>query len=354
MELSENDKLYLNNKERKSFQWQVWPYCNNLCKFCFLGETNREYIKERQHQSLNDLNKTIDNLDFTKYNNISLIGGEFFSEQLSDPETYNLFFDTIRKIFKLYADKKIGSIWITCTLTQGGQKDLYHLLDLANEYKIRPIEGYESSGLWLCTSWDITGRFHTEELKKNWEYHILNIKDKYPWIKFNTTIILQKSFIELYLNNQFKPEEFCKKYHTSIFYMQPCLVGITDMMLKNEKGELLTNKEFSEYWLQLKQDFNKKYEFFPERAEFIKFLTKYYNEDKQSFMKLFNIRYRSDEIHLNINSEEHDRVVSRIKDGSAPEESFPPAMKCGHVYNYAPYSDSNHCCICDKEMISGQ
>ena len=76
--LTEDDKLYINNNERKSFQWQVWPYCNNHCKFCFLGEANSQYIKKRQLTSLIDLNKAIDNLDFTKYNNISLIGGEFF------------------------------------------------------------------------------------------------------------------------------------------------------------------------------------------------------------------------------------------------------------------------------------
>lgn len=353
MDLTENDKLYLNNRERKSFQWQIWPYCNNQCDFCFLGESNREYIKERQHISLNGLSKAIDELDFNEYNNISLIGGEFFQGQLSDPETYNLFFNIIRKIFKLYADKKIGSIWITCTLTKGNQKDLYYLLNLAYMYGVKPVDGYDSSGLWLCTSWDAKGRFHTEKDKENWEYHILNIKEKYPWVKFNTTIILQKAFINMYLNDEFKPEEFCRKYHTSIFYMQPCLKQITEMMIKQENGVKFYDGDFEDFWLKSKQKINERYEFFPTRKEFIKFLTKYYNEDRQSFMKLFNIRYRSDEIHLNVNDEDHDRTISRIKDGSGPEESFPPPLKCGHPYTYAPYSDSNHCCICDKEMISG-
>lgn len=349
--LSEDDKLYINNKLKKSFQWQVWPYCNNICNFCFLGEANREYIKDRQHTSLTDLNNAIDNLDFNEYNNISLIGGEFFQGQLSDPETKEMFFNIIKKIFKLYIDKKIGSMWITCTLSIGNQKDLYELLNLAEEMGVYPKEEYSSSGLWLCTSWDKTGRFKTKDSEDNWKWHMKNIKEKYPWIKFNTTIILQKSFIDMYLNNEFKPKDFCKEFNTSIFYMQPCLAGISEMMLQNENGTLKTGNDFEEFWLNLKKDFNKSYEFFPERKKFIRFLMKYYNEDKDTFLKLFNIHYRSDEIHLNINSEEHDRVISRIKDGSAPEESFPPPMKCGHVYNYAPYVDSNHCCICDKEAI---
>lgn len=349
--LTEDEQLYINNKTRKSFQWQVWPYCNNGCKFCFLGEANKEYIKNRQLKSLNDLNKAIDNLDFTQYNNISLIGGEFFQGQLEDLETRELFFSIIHKIFKLYVNKKIGSIWITATLTRKKQDDLIQLLDLAQSLNVFPKEEYSSSGLWLCTSWDASGRFHTEELKNNWENNMLFLKNKYAWLKFNTTIILQKSFIDLYLDNKFKPKDFMKKYQTSIFYMQPCLAGITEMMLQNESGELRTGNDFSDFWLKLKQDANKKYEFFPERKLFIKFLSKYYRDDKESFIKLFNINYRSDEIHLNINSEDHDRTISRVKDGSAPEESFPPPMKCGHVYNYAPYSDSNHCCICDRDTI---
>ena len=351
--VAENDKLYKNNGERKSFQWQVWPYCNNKCKFCFLGEANSQYIKERQLTSLRDLGKAIDSLDFTKYNNISLIGGEFFQGQLDDAETRDLFFSVIRKIFQLYVDKKIGSMWLTCTLTKGNQEHLYQLLDLAEEMKVLPVEGYGASGIWLCTSWDPKGRFHTEEFKKNWEFHVKNIQTKYPWIKFNTTIILQKAFIDMYLRGKFSPKAFMKEYNTTLFYMQPCLVGITDMMIEAEHSEKMSDADFAKKWLELKQAFQEKYEFFPKRRDFVKFLNKYYLEDRDTFDKLFNIKYRSDEIHLNINSEDHDRVVSRSKDGAAPEECFPPPLKCGHVYNYAPYIDSNHCCICDKEMIIG-
>lgn len=349
--LSEDDKLYTNNTGRKSFQWQVWTYCNNLCKFCFLGEANREYLKDRQHISLAGLEAAIDCMDYSEYNNISLIGGEFFQGQLSDPETKAYFFKIMKKIFQLYVDKKIGSMWITATLINKNQDDLYELLNLAESMGVLPVDEYSSSGIWLCTSWDASGRFHTKEAEESWENNMLSLKQCYPWIKFNTTIILQKSFIDLYLKDGFNPKYFMKKFNTSIFYMQPCLSGITEMMLQNEKGELRTGNDFDEFWLKLKTDVNKKYAFFPERKDFIKFLVKYYNEDYDSFMKLFNIHYRSDEIHLNINSEDHDRIISRVKDGSSPEESFPPAMKCGHVYNYAPYIDSNRCCICDKKAI---
>ena len=105
--LSDDDKLYTNNTGRKSFQWELWQYCNSLCKFCYLGEDNRIHNKKRQLQSLKDLNLSIDHMDFEVYNNISLIGGEFFQGQLNDPEIYDKFFSTIKRIFQLYLDKKI-------------------------------------------------------------------------------------------------------------------------------------------------------------------------------------------------------------------------------------------------------
>ena len=128
-QLTDEEKLYTNNTGRKSFQWELWQYCNSLCDFCYRGEENRIHNKERQIRSLTDLNLSIDHMDFNKYNNISLIGGEFFQGQLDDPEIHDMFFQAVKRIFQLYIDKKIGSIWLTCTLTIGNQKDLYDLID---------------------------------------------------------------------------------------------------------------------------------------------------------------------------------------------------------------------------------
>ena len=55
MTKEEKDTLYLNNYKRKSFQWELWSVCNNLCEFCYLGKDNRHTDKERQLTSLNDL-----------------------------------------------------------------------------------------------------------------------------------------------------------------------------------------------------------------------------------------------------------------------------------------------------------
>lgn len=344
----EEYKLYMNNCGRKSFQWELWMYCNSLCDFCYLGKDNRVYNVDRQKQSLIDLNKALDNMDFTKYNNISLIGGEFFQGQLADKDVNKMFFDTIRKIFQLYLDKKIGSMWITCTLTLGEQNDLYKLLDIAEEMGVKPNEQYGSSGLWLCTSWDTKGRFHNDAMKNNWEHHMLNIKKKYPWVKFNTTIILQKAFIKDYLEGKFNVKEFENKFSTTLFFKQ---CGIPPLLTSYNNYDA---RDFLEARMEDKKRFQEKMEFFPTRSEFIKFLIKFKEQDYACYDRLFNIMYRADELHRNFLQKEHDQTNIRVKDGEGTEEkNLGNVLPCGHTDSYAAYIDNNACCICDRNAIDG-
>jgi hypothetical protein len=357
--MSEDEKLYTNNTGRKSFQWELWQYCNSLCKFCYLGAENRIHNKNRQLQSLLDLNKAIDNMDFETYNNISLIGGEFFQGQLNDVEIHDKFFDTIKKIFQLYLDKKIGSMWITCTLTLGDQKHLYELLDLAAEMKIFPQADFGASGLWLCTSWDADGRFHNDRMKDNWVFHMKNIKKFYPWIKFNTTIILQQAFIDLYLNSKFKASSFMEEFHTTLFFKQcgippfePEDLDLPEGLDISSTDPVVHAKVLDTVKLLAKREVNKNFTFFPTRDSFIKFLIKFYKEDRDCYDRLFNIAYRSDELHRNFLKEEHDVFNQRYKTETGPEETGKETLPCGHTETYAAYIDSNACCICDRNLIA--
>lgn len=357
--ISEDDKLYTNNTGRKSFQWELWQYCNSLCKFCYLGKENRIHNKARQIQSLKDLSLSVEHLDYTKYNNISIIGGEFFQGQLDDKETHDLFFKVIKQIFQCYLDKKIGSMWITCTLTIGDQKHLYELMDLAEAMGVFPKEEYGASGLWLCTSWDAAGRFHTKQMEKNWQFHMKNIKKKYPWIKFNTTIILQKQFVEDYLSGKFVLKDFAKEYSTTFFFKQCGIppAGFEPLGLEvnngaGEKESAEARKLMYESKMDAKEEFQKIFPFFPTRKQFLKFLMKFHQEDRENFDRLFNIMYRSDELHRNFISNEHDITNVRQKTEVGPEENGKETLPCGHTETYAAYIDNDHCCICDRNAIA--
>lgn len=357
--LTDDEKLYTNNTGRKSFQWELWQYCNSLCDFCYLGEENRIHNKARQLQSLVDLNLAIDQMDFNKYNNISLIGGEFFQGQLEDREIHDKFFETIKRIFELYLDKKIGSMWFTCTLTIGKQRDLYELLDLAEKMGVLPKEEYGASGLWLCTSWDAAGRFHSSKMKETWSFHMKNIKKKYPWIKLNTTIILQQAFIDMYLEGKFNAKKFMQEYKTTLFFKQCGIPPFEPEDLDLPASiDIHTNDPFEHAKVmdlvktRAKERVNKKFAFFPTRKSFLKFLIKFYKDDPECYDRLFNIIYRSDELHRNFIKNEHDIANQRYKTDIGPEETGKETLPCGHTETYAAYIDSNHCCICDRNAVA--
>ena len=366
-EITETDKLYSNNLGRRSFQWELWQCCNNLCRFCYLGHENRHTDKERQLKSLNDLKENLDNLDFTVYNNVSLIGGEFFQGQLNDPDVNKSFFEMIETLCNLYVDKKIGSIWITATLTIGDQADLYKMLEMFNHAGVHPLPEYGASGVWICTSWDPKGRFHTEKHLKNWEFHMKNIEVAYPGTKKNTTIILSQPLCEMYLEGKYVPHDFMREYGTLLFYKQPGFYQITlEEEGLGELGELLDcvkEDTLDDYLAKRKQllEDDIGFRFYPDRKTFRKFLIKYAKDDPDTFERLFNIKFRADELHRNFNRRYDDDELIRDKnsnfESSGQSDSIinehckiePHDKK--HIINYSTYADCCECMLCDRNQI---
>ena len=364
---NEEDFLYLNNLIRRSFQWELWQSCNNVCSFCYIGRDNRHTDKERQLESLRDLRKNLEVLDFDLYNNISLIGGEFFQGQMDDEEVNDAFFEIINIICDLYLEKKIGSIWIAATLTIGDQADLYKMLNVFDKKGVRPNPSYESSGLWICTSWDAEGRFLTKKRQETWEFHMKNIHEKYPWVKKNTTIILMQKLCEMYLDGNFVPDDFMKEFSTEIFYKQPGLLtqqkagimvdGMPEIIAREKEGRI------DDYLTKLKGEIEREFgfRFYPDRNTFRKFLIKYAKNDPSTFEKLFNIKFRADELHRNFNEHgikyDHCRDKhSNIENSASSEMVINPncliePFEKKHVTGYATYSDCNKCMLCDRNQI---
>ncbi len=340
----------LNNVGRRSFQWEVWSMCNNLCSYCYLGKENRHTDKERQMKSLTDLHMALDNLDYRIYNNVSLIGGDFFQGQIDEPEVHDSFMDIIEKIAKAYHDNKLGSVWITCTLTLGDQHHLYEMLEIFKKYECFPREEYGSSGIWLCTSWDIKGRFHTEDRLKNWDYHMLNVQKNYPWVKFNTTIILMEPFCQAVIDGIWSPREFSEKYKTSLFFKQ---VGLGKIAEEVDVGD--DSQSEIEKYNKTKVATNDVlgFTFCPHRHVMLECLRKFAIDYPEFYDRLYNIKYRADELHRNFNDTMGDMATRRNKN-SANETDVVMENSlntCGHMINYMAYIDSSKCCICDKKMI---
>ena len=362
----EEEMLYAHNCGRKSFQWELWQECNTCCSFCILGAGSKKTSRERKLKSLHDLKQAIEGLSFKEYNNISLMGGEFFQGQLKDAEIRERFFEIVELCGNLYANKKIGSMWVTATLNIGQQEDLYETLSTLEKAGLKPHPEYPSSGLWICTSWDKKGRFRTEEREKNWQKHMKQIKQKFPWVKLNTSIILTQEVCEMYLRGEFAPREFMNNFDTQLVLNVPRIFDLgTDAYQSlqlhsrlSETGEM--NEKVKEYKKQIEADLG--FRFFPDRKTFRKFLLKFAKDDPELFhLSLFNIERTSNETHKNFNAQQECIVNERDENNNTEACSFADVVpnincliedvNCKHSIAYEGYIDCCDCMMCDREQI---
>lgn len=366
-QLNEDEQvlLYTRNPMRKSFQWELWQCCNNFCTFCVLGKSSKYTAKERQLKSLADLKHALKNLDFEKYNNVSLIGGEFFQGQLDDPKVHDSFFEIIEMLASLYKDKKIGAIWCTATLTIGDQADLYTMLDIFDNAGLRPHPDYSSSGLWICTSWDKQGRFHTPENLENWQSHTAKIKKEYPWVKLNTSVILTQKICEMYLDGEFVPKEFMKEHKTDLVLSPPRIFdmeneGFESQSMFKSMGE---TGQLDKHITKMKADLEKNlgFRFFPDRRTFRRFILKFSKQDADLYSSLFDVARTTDELYKNFNDNEgqelHERNEKSNIEACAIIDTTPNTncsiepFEAKHPFAYAGYIDSNDCMLCDRDQI---
>lgn len=313
-------------------QFELWQECNNKCSFCYLGSNVNHTPKERKLQAIEQAYQKISDVqNYPHYDCLAFIGGEFFQGQLRDPEVRSAFFLLMRKAADLANRHIIKEVWLSATLTIGDQKDLYAVLDLFDN----------PSQVWILTSWDSIGRFHSEKMELTWQSHMKKLKADYPSIKLNTTIILTGDFISRYLKDEFDLERFSQEYQTSFFFKQ-CGSGESfshleptpenNLLVKQKKNEQIPN-------------------FFPKRKQFIEFLCKFrQKESLLNWTKLFNIHYRADDLYRNFNDRSDMELTHRYKD-TIGETNEMGHLPCGHLMAYDAYVDEPGCVLCDKHRV---
>lgn len=312
----------------KQLQFELWEECNSHCKFCYLGKENRCTPNRLKINACKNALKMISDMSFyPEYNTLAYLGGEFFQGQLNDKDVKEAFMTLMKKTAELLNAEIVEKVWIYATLTIGDQKDLYETLKLFENHK---------GELWILTSYDTIGRFHTKKMEDNWSYHMKKIHELYPEIKFNITTILSGDCIDKYLSGELSFKKMMEEYHTEFFFKQPSTGG-------------LHPAEFNEKVLP---------NFAPTRHKFLQFLRKFKAEESDLMWdKLFNIKYRADLLYRNGNTDEQQMQENvRHKDSKvevslnfkSPETD---TAKCGHLIAYTAYADSDGCVLCDKHMI---
>jgi len=314
----------------KILQYELWQECNNFCDYCTLGHNITKTSDKMKLQALTTTIIELLNLKKGEVSTLGFIGGEFFQGQLHNPEVKRAFMTLIDLSNCMLIEGDINELWLNATLTIGDQKDLYEA--------INKIE--QKNKLWILTSYDIIGRFHTFNMLKNWEKHMALIHKKYPEVRINTTSILTGSFIQAYLRDDIDIHAFEQKYDTHVFFKTPVKpddkCNMTRAEINNEMG----------------------YDFFPTRMEFMQFLLKYRErEGLESYQNLFSNDLKAEELHKNFNDESLRNVVFHRSSDFKEELDCDKSLKeiellpCGHSNVYQCYSDHDGCAICDKKVV---
>ena len=309
-------------------QYELWRECNCNCTYCTLGFDNHKTDNELKLQSMQTAIDEMKNFEPNEHQTVGFIGGEFFQGQLNTPEIKSKFMELIKVANDLLNNHIVKDLWLNASLLIGNQKDLYEAIDLIDD----------KTKLWILTSYDSIGRFHTPKMLETWQYHMKNIHKLYPEIKLNTTSILTGDFIEKYLNDNIDIKEFKATYHTNLFLKTTVKPGHLSHLSKQEINDKIGN-------------------FFPTQERFQEFLfTFYMREGAEEYHNLFSNDLRADEVRKNYNIDTK-RNIKFIRDKQTLEETIDlidehiDNLSCGHSTIYQCYVDSDDCCICNKQEI---
>ncbi len=309
-------------------QYELWRECNCKCTYCTLGIDNCLTSNELKLQSMQTAIDEMKQFKSNEHQTVGFIGGEFFQGQLNTPEIKSKFMELITEANNLLNNNIVKDLWLNASLLIGSQDDLYEAINLIDD----------KTKLWVLTSYDTIGRFHTSKMLDTWKYHMNKLHNDYPEVKLNTTSILTGDFIEKYLNDEFDIEDFKAKYHTNLFLKTTVKPGHLSHLTKQEINDKIGN-------------------FFPTQEKFQEFLFTYYSrEGEDEYHKLFSNDLRADEVRKNFN-DENKRNIKFIRDKNTLEETIDcidehiDNLSCGHSSIYQSYVDSDDCSICDKQQI---
>lgn len=268
---------------RKFIQFELWKDCNVGCSFCF-NKNQPDIDKVTRLQSVIDF---LDSNEVYDYNEIGFIGGEFFGGQLKDAN--------VKKLWDIIMDK-------CCTLIKKG---IFNQLDIMTSLIYNGSEFFQFlkyidnrgciSNLFIGTSYDLEGRFQSDNALMLWQKNIIAIHKLFPPVQVHTQIILTQLFIEKVLSGEFDIKKFEQTYHTYIDYNIP----------------------HAGYSCPDKTTFNEQYcsNFLLKRKDFLEFLNKVVNEKLVDIDRLFATSLKANvislikdgKIHI-INSEECDNI----------------------------------------------
>ena len=300
-------------------QYGLWPNCTNQCDFCLLEDRIYKSEEERLRvlAAVKENIKVIDWKD--KFSNgISLLGGEIFYTDSEKIKTS--FLDLINQIIDDIFSQSDESI---ISVVSNGIYDpnilLKPTLDLLKSKNV-------IDRLNLNFSWDIKGRFHSEESLQSMIRNTNLVYDEYGIIPCVQTCLTQY-LIDEHLNGNFNIFDYQDKYfpNTVLTFLYPHKIN--------------TGKTVSDFFFTRNSLF-----------KFIKWLKENNHENTLEYFirsvvnssqyKYTGLLYRGDVLDNGKDKEEETYQQPTL-------EKKQVLTECGHSNLYRCYADSDKCMLCD-------
>ena len=301
---------------RRFIQYNMWKNCRNHCEFCF----NRGYKTSDTKDKIRILDFVINQLNLSEtdsYNEIGFIGGEFFDNQLDDPTVKEKFYH----MFEICKDRinrgVLDKICVATSLIFDPNRQLIPFIDFLKKLGILQYTLF-------CTSYDLKYRFHSEQDLKIWEENMLEIPKLLDGKTIHTEIIISQFLIDAVNEGKFDFLEFCKKFNTSIDFIEPTFTDYFD-----------TREEF----ITALPDF------FPKRREFIKFIKKYSDLGIIDLDRFLSIKLRSDTSYYDLNG-------TWVKLDDRWHTNVRRLNKNGQIMKVQSYVDSDKLMLEDVRIIN--
>jgi len=295
----------------KILQFLLWENCSNGCEFCLFKDGNF-YNEEEKISSIDNAISIIKKKEtIDKYDGVGLIGGEVLERQTPDVESK--WFELIDYI----NSSEYKTVWLATSL-------LYKDNSLLHE----TINRLKDVHIYLCTSFDVEGRFN-EIKKENWHKNIASID--YDNVTIHTSIILNDSLIDAFNN------------HKRLLDNVPNFSFIAPQLNATEHwGKDL--KDYNSLLRELHNTYHPGF-FIKNRSVLLKFVREFFMHYGKNILKH----------SIEIKTHSYDTIIpSRFSEDYYKDKWLSSSkfnLGCGHE-NYSKfYLDSDKCVFCDIEEV---
>lgn len=199
------------------YEFLLWDNCHNNCKFCFQRNKPRLFNIQKRQEILEKTINFIDSDKFIPQSHVLIVGGEIFDSLVLN-EVMTAFFE---KIVERMLTNRIDLLYINTNMIYKDMTVLYNMLNLIQKHNL-------FNRLKFTTSYDIEGRFATEETRQQMLNNLLKVKEDFKDINIVTNIILTKQCCEVILNGTFNTKEFMDKYNCWINFI-PYIIYLKEL-----------------------------------------------------------------------------------------------------------------------------